>query len=404
MSDLSENYLVKQYVAIFKENGFIHIASDTLYTNNQFVTKIRQYNKMKNTRIPTSKHIKEIKSYIKRLKEKENDGLLKEILDLLDLAEIFSKMQISGNEITKRRESLFLEIKIMMDKRTDNNIVIDNDIMYDKGQVEFVKIKSLQQFNSQLDKRYLRDNSIYYRGQSNINWPIKPSIYRQKEWIENEKNFVHQMVINNPSEFLTCTSTLDKLTKMQHYTAPTRLLDLTKNPLVALYFACENEEKDYGEVLFFESRKEDEQYYDSDAISIVSNIAMMDYAFENNGYWLSILKNQIRRENVSFSKKIKLTDLDRCLFTHVKLDNRRIMNQQGLFLLVGIKDKKSQPSNILNYLSKSLGRRIIFRISPTDKPKILSLLDKVRINKAFIYPEIDDVADYLKKVVYAPKK
>lgn len=41
---------------------------------------------------------------------------------------------------------------------------------------------------------------------------------------------------------------VDILIKMQHYGMPTRLLDLTKNPLVALYFACVSKPNNDGVV------------------------------------------------------------------------------------------------------------------------------------------------------------
>ena len=47
------------------------------------------------------------------------------------------------------------------------------------------------------------------------------------------------MVAHVPRDFSECKSALDYLVQMQHYGLPTRLLDVTTNPLVALYFACQ---------------------------------------------------------------------------------------------------------------------------------------------------------------------
>ena len=84
-----------------------------------------------------------------------------------------------------------------------------------------------------------RGTEVFYRGHADESWDLKPSIVRSDKGIKNEHLLFRDMVAHVPQDFSECKSALDYLVQMQHYGLPTRLLDVTTNPLVALYFACQ---------------------------------------------------------------------------------------------------------------------------------------------------------------------
>lgn len=93
----------------------------------------------------------------------------------------------------------------------------------------------------------LLDNLTLFRGQGNKEWNLIPSVMRNREDFLNEELYIKECIRQYPEEFKNMNK-VDILIKMQHYGMPTRLLDLTKNPLVALYFACVSEPNNDGVV------------------------------------------------------------------------------------------------------------------------------------------------------------
>ena len=80
---------------------------------------------------------------------------------------------------------------------------------------------------------------IFFRGQTKSfkNSDLSASIYRQKE---AEDYYLREFLKRFPDRFNKDMTNYTKLALMQHIGVPTRLLDITIKPLVALYFAVED--------------------------------------------------------------------------------------------------------------------------------------------------------------------
>lgn len=110
---------------------------------------------------------------------------------------------------------------------------------------EEIRISSVSDFIEKIVKRNKdAGTETFYRGHADENWKLLPSIFRTPNGVEKEHLLFRDMVAHEPQSFSECKSALDYLVQMQHYGLPTRLLDMTTNPLVALYFACQPELED----------------------------------------------------------------------------------------------------------------------------------------------------------------
>lgn len=250
------------------------------------------------------------------------------------------------------------------------------------------------------------DNSnFFYRGHSDNTYNLLPGVYRNyHNIILNEHILFKEMESSVPSESTTCKCTFDRLVKMQHYGLPTRLLDITANPLVALFFACwENDTQD-GSIFLFENNDDNIKYSDSDAVSVVANISRRNYKLDiseiknlcidefNEQSEIQFLLHEIRCcEKSHFLPLINPDDLQSVFIVRPKMDNARIIKQEGAFFLFGMRDSKLE--------CPSLGEHFDFSeyiIPRRFKSTILKQLEKMGITEATLFPEIDHVAKFIK--------
>ena len=133
-----------------------------------------------------------------------------------------------------------------------------------------LKIKSLTEFVEivcELNAGLRKDATVYetllFRGQSDCEYDLLPAIARKREHefsvsiLNDERNLIEMAKYKMPSIFHNNMQPIELLALLQHYGIPTRLMDVTENALVALYFACaSNVDKD-GEVIVFKNNERD---------------------------------------------------------------------------------------------------------------------------------------------------
>lgn len=228
---------------------------------------------------------------------------------------------------------------------------IQNDIRFSKGvvynaeKVEIHFLSSVSSVNSYVSSLKKEAGTLFFRGHADPNYILRPSIMRTPRLLQNESEIYHELIINCPDDFEKCHTHLEKLVKMQHYGLPTRLLDITRNPLVALYFACESNPESYGELVL------------------------------------------ISPEN----HEIKKDDLVSSFIVYALKNNDRIVMQDGAFILCGLPDGER---SLEEFRYRENGKKVVILID--GKKKLLEQLETFSINRAALFPEIECVAEYLR--------
>ena len=251
---------------------------------------------------------------------------------------------------------------------------------------------------------------IFFRGQACDRWSVKPSIMRSGLKEDAENKAFSELMTETPDEFYNDKYMFDKLVRAQHYGLPTRILDVTLNPLVALYFAChdENYYQTNGAVFAFEVTDNHRlKYPDSDTISLITYLTRLSdrdrsiivSTYNNGNHQLHsfvelepILRliHFVKTEKPYFKNNIDPIDLFRYYFVYPNKNNKRVIAQSGAFMVTGLLD--SLPPNCSDGIEVS---KIV--ISAGAKENLLTELNQLNINSRTLFPEIEYAAKYIRQ-------
>lgn len=292
---------------------------------------------------------------------------------------------------------------------------------------ELIEIDSVSSFISAV--KNLKESSdgasteIYFRGQDAEFWDIEPSVFRNG-MLSIEHKLMQIPLPKIPTEFKEFNTVFDIMTKYQHYGMCTRLLDLTTNPLVSLYFACkchgdesyindDGEEalhEPYGVIYFTQN------YYPSLPtdleVQVVSALARYDLTKENT---VEDVLAKLKREHIiddelktkwlhedGFSEFVNI--IQRNYMVTPTYTNERLRKQSGVFLLASLFTISSGTDIAKSVISKSKDdlrkefEKDFFFVRGENKEAILKELDLYNINEATLFPELEHQLSYIKYV------
>ncbi|WP_129600919.1 FRG domain-containing protein [Anaerophilus nitritogenes] len=310
---------------------------------------------------------------------------------LKDYYDYFMKNNILSDFL--REESELIDIK--------KNLYIDN--IYD-----YLKIIDMFEIEKQQD-RFNFGKKFLYRGVTNKEWKLEPSL-GFNNLVSYESEMIGDFLQLRPDEFKNMDD-FNTIAKMQHYGLPTRLLDFTMNPLVALYFACcdTNGYNVDGKVYFVLPYnnggmdayiKQVCSIYKNSNFNLVSDPAHF-YTYiqlvygTNNIYFVRpnyITEREKRQESIFllFANELYNYETD-SIITNTEGINMYTSNEVKLPCLIKYAD------SLHDVCERDLERNFLEIIIPKEiKENLLNSLEKLGVRKDYIFPELEYTSEYIK--------
>lgn len=261
-----------------------------------------------------------------------------------------------------------------------------------------------------------QENVLYFRGHDLSHWELSPSVTRLPSQGEpdvrgKEGAMLTDLVSRRPEEFSRVTSALSQWVLAQQYRLRTRLLDITRNPLVALFFACDdvNHRNEDGALHLFVVPNELVKPFNSDSISVVANFAKLppdeqDFLLGKSLNTTGDVRGKIRKysnalvrlyhhigtEKPIFKERIDPRDLYRIFVVEPEQSFERLRAQSGAFLVSAF-HQRFEPEEVMRVNpGVPLYDHYRFSVSADRKESILRDLSLLNVTKETLFPGLDE--------------
>ena len=267
---------------------------------------------------------------------------------------------------------------------------------------------NIEKIISRLNNLAQSDRKFVFRGY-NKQEELRPKIIREKDYRNKERELLFDFEKYGSSYFHASTP-IDFMSYGQHFGIPTRLLDFTHNPFIALSFALFKRKGTKNTGI------DDDDYYFIRYAAISENICLPNIVHRTTWGDLEKPVESLAEKawsciaNVdemhSTSGKIEelyryrdeeKRDLDQAkynaktiLFIDPNYSNQRIIMQQGLFMFPYTLDE-SEHMNILENHSDYI------KIHKSHRGKLLNYLDTLGYNTFRLMPDLKSVCDAITK-------
>ena len=247
-------------------------------------------------------------------------------------------------------------------------------------------VMSLREFADEASALAAEGRTIWFRGARNVGHDLKPGLFRHPtlttaadlidlEW-QLLNDYRHQAPPFKPT---MPTADLELLFVMQHYRVPTRLLDWTENPFIALFFATENaRDETLGSEL-------------DAAVWVIDPVELNKKTFPNRinaarvlGAYAKDLQGLLPAPTID---GIEITTPCAIYGIH---NTPRIVAQRGSFILYGRDTSSMEDQKTLKLMEDKVLRKIV--VKGTSKREIFSHLFNMGISDSVVYPDLDGLS------------